>query len=127
MFLPKKGEGGFGMVIIVSLLLLFIGILLFTPLFSGILDLFKSGGQSSICKISLFDGKGTAKCPVKEVKILQAHMNRLGFASGKEDGILGSVTDAAIKRMQVYLGTKPDGHVGPITRKLINNSCGTKT
>ncbi|HTE48288.1 MAG TPA: peptidoglycan-binding protein, partial [Candidatus Paceibacterota bacterium] len=63
---------------------------------------------------------------VKEVKILQAHLNRLGFASGKVDGILGPITDGAIKRMQIYLGTLPDGFVGPKTRNLINNSCGAK-
>ncbi len=61
---------------------------------------------------------------ITEVKILQAHMNRLGFASGKVDGILGPITDGAIKRMQAYLGTTQDGYVGPITRSLINNSCG---
>lgn len=61
---------------------------------------------------------------ITEVKILQAHMNRLGFASGEEDGILGPITDGAIKRMQAFLGTTQDGYVGPITRSLINNSCG---
>ncbi|MCX6757535.1 MAG: BspA family leucine-rich repeat surface protein [Candidatus Nomurabacteria bacterium] len=61
---------------------------------------------------------------VKEVKILQMHMNRLGFKSGPNDGILGPITDGAIKRMQKYLGTKADGLIGPITRGLINNSCG---
>lgn len=65
------------------------------------------------------------KAIVKEVKILQAHMNRLGFNSGAVDGILGKVTDGAIKRMQKYLGTYQDGLVGPVTRGLINNSCGT--
>lgn len=62
---------------------------------------------------------------VSEVKILQAHMNRLGFKAGVEDGILGPITDGAIKRMQTYLGTKADGLVGPLTRALINNSCGS--
>jgi peptidoglycan hydrolase-like protein with peptidoglycan-binding domain len=61
---------------------------------------------------------------VKEVKILQTHMNRLGFNSGPVDGILGSITDGAIKRMQKFLGTYQDGLVGPVTRSLINNSCG---
>ncbi len=64
------------------------------------------------------------KAIVKEVKLLQGHMNRLGFSSGIEDGILGPITDGAIKRMQKYLGTFEDGMVGPITRDLINNSCG---
>ena len=63
---------------------------------------------------------------INEVKILQAHMNRLGFASGPEDGILGPITDGAIKRMQAYLGTFQDGYVGPITRSLINNSCASE-
>lgn len=62
---------------------------------------------------------------VKEVKILQGHMNRLGFNAGPVDGILGKLTDGAIKRMQVYLGTKADGLIGPKTRGLINNSCGS--
>lgn len=62
---------------------------------------------------------------VKEVKILQTHMNRLGFNAGAVDGILGKLTDGAIKRMQVYLGTKADGLIGPKTRALINNSCGS--
>ncbi len=67
-----------------------------------------------------------AKTIVSEVKILQAHMNRLGFASGKVDGILGPITNGAIKRMQKFLGTKQDGLVGPLTRGLINNSCGVE-
>ena len=61
---------------------------------------------------------------VMEAKKLQTHLNRLGFASGKEDGILGPISDGAIKRMQTFLGTKADGFVGPLTRALINNSCG---
>ncbi|MEI8223751.1 MAG: peptidoglycan-binding protein [bacterium] len=64
------------------------------------------------------------KAMVKEVKILQGHMNRLGFNSGPVDGILGKITDGAIKRMQKYLGTDQDGMVGPVTRGLINKSCG---
>ncbi len=63
------------------------------------------------------------KTTVNEVKILQAHMNRLGFKSGPVDGILGPITDGAIKRMQKYLGTRTDGLVGPVTRSLINQSC----
>jgi hypothetical protein len=66
----------------------------------------------------------TNKEVMREVKILQTHMNRLGFNSGQIDGILGPVTDGAIKRMQKFLGTYQDGRVGPITRSLINNSCG---
>lgn len=60
---------------------------------------------------------------VKEVKILQAHLNRLGFKSGPEDGIIGPISTGAIKRLQVFLKTTPDGYVGPITRSLLNSSC----
>lgn len=61
---------------------------------------------------------------VKEAHILQAHLNRLGFNSGKEDGILGTVSNGAIKKLQISLGTKADGYVGSATRALLNNSCG---
>lgn len=64
---------------------------------------------------------------VTQAKILQAHLNRLGFNSGPEDGILGPISTGAIKRMQTFLGTKADGFVGPITRGLLNNSCGATT
>jgi hypothetical protein len=60
---------------------------------------------------------------VTEAHILQAHLNRLGFSSGKEDGILGPKSDNAIKKLQKSLGTLQDGKVGPQTRGLINNSC----
>jgi hypothetical protein len=63
------------------------------------------------------------KAVVTEAKILQNHLNRLGFQSGVVDGIIGPVTDGAIKRLQVFLGTLPDGLIGPITRGLLNNSC----
>lgn len=62
---------------------------------------------------------------VTEAHILQAHLNRLGFESGPEDGILGPISDGAIKRMQAHLGTIVDGYVGPLTRALLNESCGS--
>lgn len=63
------------------------------------------------------------KAIVKDAKILQQHMNRLGFNSGVEDGWIGPITKGAIKRMQIHLGTVADGYVGPLTRNLINTSC----
>ncbi|MGB0925234.1 MAG: Ig-like domain-containing protein, partial [Minisyncoccia bacterium] len=60
---------------------------------------------------------------VTQAHLLQKHMNRLGFNSGAEDGIIGPITKGAIQRMQTYLGTPADGYVGPLTRALINNSC----
>ena len=66
------------------------------------------------------------KAIVTQANILQAHLNRLGFNSGATDGILGPISGGAIKRLQTFLGTTADGYIGPITRNLINNSCGTK-
>lgn len=60
---------------------------------------------------------------VTEINILQEHLNRLGFNAGPVDGIAGPLTDGAIKRMQTFLKTTPDGYVGPITRAAINGSC----
>lgn len=63
------------------------------------------------------------KQTVKEVHILQVHLNRLGFNTGKVDGVIGPNTKGAILRLQEYLGTIKDGYVGPLTRALLNNSC----
>ena len=60
---------------------------------------------------------------VSQAHILQKHLNRLGFSSGKEDGKLGPISTGAIRRMQLSLGTKPDGIVGPNTRAVLNKSC----
>ena len=60
---------------------------------------------------------------VTEADTLQEHLNRLGFNSGPVDGIIGPLTDGAIKRMQTSLGVIADGFVGPITRGAINASC----
>ena len=60
---------------------------------------------------------------IREVKILQAHMNRLGHRSGPEDGIFGPLTEGGVKSLQSALGVAADGIVGPITRAAINNSC----
>lgn len=91
-----------------------------------------------LCEASIFlhenmkagDRNGTysgwQKGTITEVKILQAHMNRLDFNSGEVDGILGRITEGAIKRMQKSLGFDNnliDGYVGPLTREKINKSC----
>lgn len=61
---------------------------------------------------------------VTQANKLQAHLYRLGFNSGAVDGILGPASMRAIKRMQIFLETTPDGYIGPATRERLNNSCG---
>jgi N-acetylmuramoyl-L-alanine amidase len=50
-----------------------------------------------------------------DVRALQRRLNALGFDTGREDGILGSGTDTAIREFQRNVGHDPDGIVGPET------------
>ena len=63
------------------------------------------------------------KAIVTEAKLLQEHLNRLGFNAGPIDGIIGTLTDTAIKQMQTSLKVVVDGYVDPNTRNAINESC----
>lgn len=77
------------------------------------------------------------KALIKEVAILQTHINRIlaaqyNQAAGPVDGIFGKLTKQGVERLQTALNRvlKPvpilviDGIVGPYTRNAINNSCG---
>ena len=74
---------------------------------------------------------------VKQVNILQSHINRILASSYKEasgpvDGVFGKLTKQGVMRLQEALNTtlkptpllKIDGIVGPFTKEAINNSCG---
>jgi N-acetylmuramoyl-L-alanine amidase len=50
-----------------------------------------------------------------DVRALQRKLNALGFDVGKEDGLYGSTTDAALREFQRNVGDEPDGIVGPHT------------
>lgn len=50
-----------------------------------------------------------------DVGDLQRRLNQLGFDAGREDGILGVRTGAAITEFQRNIGARPDGIVGPDT------------
>jgi N-acetylmuramoyl-L-alanine amidase len=50
-----------------------------------------------------------------DVRELQKRLNALGFDAGREDGIFGSRTAAAVAEFQHNVGSTPDGIVGPDT------------
>jgi N-acetylmuramoyl-L-alanine amidase len=54
-----------------------------------------------------------------DVRELQRKLNALGFDSGKEDGLLGPRTDAALRSFQRNVGDEPDGIVGPHTLAVL--------
>jgi N-acetylmuramoyl-L-alanine amidase len=50
-----------------------------------------------------------------DVRELQVKLNALGFDAGREDGLFGPRTDAAVRDFQRNVGEDPDGIVGPDT------------
>jgi N-acetylmuramoyl-L-alanine amidase len=50
-----------------------------------------------------------------DVAELQRRLNALGFDAGREDGILGPDSEAALRRFQRDAGLAPDGVCGPAT------------
>jgi len=50
-----------------------------------------------------------------DVRALQRNLNALGFDAGKEDGVYGPATDAAVRQFQRNVGHGADGIVGPET------------
>jgi N-acetylmuramoyl-L-alanine amidase len=54
-----------------------------------------------------------------DVRELQRMLNALGFDSGKQDGLYGPRTDAALRLFQRNVGDEPDGIVGPHTLSVL--------
>lgn len=54
-----------------------------------------------------------------DVSEIQARLNELGYDSGEVDGIMGPITEAAIKAFQADRGLDVDGIVGPITEMAL--------
>lgn len=55
-----------------------------------------------------------------DVAELQRRLNALGFDAGREDGILGSRTESALRDFQLNAGIAADGVCGPETRSTLD-------
>lgn len=56
-----------------------------------------------------------------DVADLQRQLNALGFDAGREDGILGPETEAALRNFQRNAGITADGVCGPATLRALSN------
>jgi murein L,D-transpeptidase YcbB/YkuD len=57
-----------------------------------------------------------------QVVVLQRALARLGFSSGKADGVYGPATTSALKRFQQSSGLKADGILGPVTLRALGQA-----
>jgi hypothetical protein len=54
-----------------------------------------------------------------QVAVLQGALAKLGFSSGKADGVYGPATTSAVKRFQQSAGLTADGIFGPATLRAL--------
>ena len=73
---------------------------------------YRSGDRTLYLRARLFRGD--------DVRALQRRLNALGFDAGREDGIFGQATDAAVREFQRNVGHEPDGIVGPDTHAALD-------
>jgi len=62
--------------------------------------------------------------PSDQVSGVQVRLHNLGFAPGSIDGIVGPLTNAAVRKFQQQAGAKVDGIVGSETRKHLEDEYG---
>ena len=65
--------------------------------------------------------------PAAWVKSLQQKLARLGYFSGPANGVLGPVTQAAIKTFQANASLTPDGKWGPASQVALDKALAAKT
>jgi len=76
MRLNSKKAAGMGFVIM--MLLVVIGIFLYSPLHAATVRFIIGSGDTAACTISIIQGQGTAKCPVDEIKISKEKVEKNG-------------------------------------------------
>ena len=64
----KKGIG-FGMAILITLLVIVVSMFVFSPLVDFVINFIRTGGEASACALSIFGGRGIAVCPIDDVKV----------------------------------------------------------
>jgi hypothetical protein len=57
-----------------------------------------------------------------QVAVLQRALAKLGFSSGKADGVYGPATTSAVKRFQQSAGLTADGIFGPATLRALGTA-----
>jgi putative peptidoglycan binding protein len=57
-----------------------------------------------------------------QVAVLQRALVKLGFSTGKADGVYGSATTSAVKQFQQSAGLTADGIVGPATLHALGSA-----
>ncbi|BBO85947.1 hypothetical protein DSCO28_65130 [Desulfosarcina ovata subsp. sediminis] len=62
--------------------------------------------------------------PLDETTGVQARLFNLGYAPGPIDGIMGPLTEAAVRKFQQQVGATVDSIVGPETRQHLENEYG---
>ena len=67
----KKGIG-FGMAILITLLVIVVSMFVFSPLVDFVINFIRTGGEASACALSIFGGRGIAVCPIDDVKVSYA-------------------------------------------------------
>jgi hypothetical protein len=84
-----------------------------------------AAGSAPVASVASPDSSGTSGGDLKvgskgpEVVALQNKLKEAGFYSGNADGDFGPKTNKAVKDFQKANGLKPDGLVGPVTKKKL--------
>ena len=62
--------------------------------------------------------------PIEQNQGIQTRLNNLGFDSGKEDGVLGEQTKAAVMAFQEKYAIDEKGEIGPLTMEKLKELYG---